>query len=102
MNYRKITICLFLQFLLLLVFINEGETAWYESKIVYQQSVTKILGRGDISWGDKADSYYKFGSVVVSADGSKVLFTGKCEFCDPGEVRPFLVNPDGTGLKDLS
>ena len=88
--------------MILILWVPEGQAAWHEAGIVYQQAVTKILGRGDISWGTKADHYYKFGGAVVSADGSKVLFSGKCEFCDPAEVRPSLVNPDGSGLKDLS
>lgn len=75
---------------------------WYNAPIEYQQAVSKILKRGDISWGEKADHYYNFGSVIVSADGSTVLLTGKCEFCSPGEVRPFLVNPDGSNLRDIS
>lgn len=102
MYNRQFLIRLFFFVLFFFYCVPEGHTAWYESGIVYQQAVTKILGRGDISWGSKTDNYYNFGSVVVTADGSKVLFTGKCEFCDPAEVRPFLVNPDGSGLKDLS
>ena len=88
--------------LLFFSFTPIGTAAWYDSPIDYQQAVSKILKRGDISWGDKADNYYNFSSVLVSADGSTVLFTGKCEFCSPGEVRPFLVNPDGSNLRDIS
>ena len=88
--------------LLFFSFTPKSTAAWYDSPIDYQQAVSKILKRGDISWGDKADHYYNFSSVLVSADGSTVLFTGKCEFCSPGEVRPFLVNPDGSNLRDIS
>lgn len=104
MNYpKRLSSCLSLFLLVSLVWITDGKTAWYEPGIEYQQAVTKILKRGDISWGNKADNYYKFSNIVMaSADGSKVLFTGKCEFCDKAEVRPFLVNPDGSGLKDIS
>lgn len=83
------------------VFNAQAQETWYENEIVYQQAVTKLLKRGDITWSDKPDNYYKFRSVLVSAEGSKVLFTGGCEFCSPAEVRPFLVNPDGSGIQDL-
>jgi hypothetical protein len=89
-------------FLFIGLWSSHTQAAWYDSPIVYQQAVTKILGRGDISWGSKPDDYYRFGYVTVSHDGQKVLFTGACEFCDSAEVRPFLVNPDGTGLQDIS
>jgi hypothetical protein len=79
-----------------------AHAGWHDAPVVYQQAVTKILQRGDISWGSKSDDYYRFGYVAVSHDGNKVLFTGACEFCDTAEVRPFLVNPDGTGLQDIS
>ncbi|MBF0242405.1 MAG: hypothetical protein HQK64_07995 [Desulfamplus sp.] len=101
--YRQIFICLIVSiFASLILTIESSRASWYESEIEYQQSVTKIVGRGDISWGSKADSYYKFGSVVVSADGSTVLFTGRCQYCDQAEVRPFIVNPDGSNIRDIS
>jgi len=95
MKNRQIFIRWFSLVMILVFWVPEGQTAWHDAGIVYQQAVTKILGQGDITWGSKADNYYNFGGGVVSADGSKVLFTGACEFCDPGEVRPFMVNPDG-------
>lgn len=103
MNNSQFFTRLFFFSLFFFSWLPEGWSAsWYKSEIVYQQAVSKILGRGDISWGSKTDDYYRFGSVVVSADGSKVLFTGKCEYCKPAEVRPFLVNSDGVDIKDLS
>ena len=84
------------------IFASGLYAAWYSADIAYQQAITKILKRGDISWGAHTDDYYEFGMVIVSADGTKVLFTGVCEYCSPAEVRPFLVNPDGSGLEDLS
>jgi len=81
--------------------ISIAHSAWYPCGIQYRQAITKILKRGDITWGGESDDEYKFGSVLVSADGSKVLLTGKCEYCSPAEVRPFLFNPDGTGKQDL-
>ncbi|MBF0258657.1 MAG: hypothetical protein HQK62_07450 [Desulfamplus sp.] len=101
-NYRHIFICLFSLTILFTPLAQKGYAAWYGSDIDYQQAVSKIVKRGDISWGDKANNYYRFGSVAVSADGSKILFAGKCEFCDKAEVRPFLVNTDGSDIKDLS
>jgi len=75
---------------------------WFDNGIVYQEAVTKLLKRGDITWGTSPENYYIFKSVQVNANGSKVLFTGNCGFCSPAEVRPFLVNPDGSGLQDLA
>ena len=81
---------------------HSAHSAWYPSGIEYQQAITKILKRGDINWGSNPDNYYNFGNVLVSADGSKVFFTGGCEFCSPAENRPFLVNPDGSGIQYFS
>lgn len=78
------------------------QAAWYEKGIVHQQAVTKILKRGDARWEGEPNQNYNYRSVLVSADGSKVLFTVSCEFCDPKEVRPFLVSPDGSDLQDHS
>ena len=101
MNSIK-TVMVFLATMLFFFVSNvQTQAAWYENGIVYQQAITKLLKRGDITWSDKTDSNYKFGSVLVNAEGSKVLFAGTCEFCSPAEKRPFLVNPDGTGIQDL-
>ncbi len=99
---RHSLILFFSIFILLSTSVLTAHSEWYPSEIVYQQAVTKILKRGDISWGNKTDNYYNFGSVQASAGGTKVLFTGICEFCDSAEVRPFLVSPDGSGLQDIS
>jgi hypothetical protein len=91
---------------ILMFFLGHSSTAnsaWYAKEILHQQAVTKLLKRGDISWGDQTDVNYQFGSVLVSAEGNKVLFTGVCEYCTTGaEVRPFLVNTNGSGLLDLA
>lgn len=100
--FNRQLIILFLGITLFFSWAPEGKTQWYGANIEYQQAVSKILKRGDISWGDKSDAYYKFASVAASADGSTILFTGKCEFCSPAEVRPFLVDPDGSNLRDIS
>ena len=63
------------------IFTSAAYAAWYSADIVYQQAITKILKRGDISWGAHTDDYYEFGKVIVSAGGTKVLFTGVCEYC---------------------
>ena len=102
MNMRKYLVPLFMGIILLITLPYPAFSNWYDVPIEYQEAITKILNRGDISWGSKADDYYKYGSIVASADGSTVLLTGKCEFCDDAEVRPFLVNPDGSGLEDIS
>lgn len=99
---RYSIILFFSIFILLSTSVLPVHSEWYTSTIDYQQAITRILKRGDISWGNKADNYYVFGDVIASADGSKILFTGKCEFCDSAEVRPFLANPDGSGLQDIS
>ncbi len=103
----KIVMIIFLTSALFLLTATSGQTAWYDSDIVYQQAITKILKRGDINWGANTDDYYNYSSVLVSANGNKLLFTGKCGYCylgnpvEPNEVRPYLVNTDGTGLVDL-
>ncbi len=79
-----------------------AHAAWHEKEIVHQQAVTKLLKRGDARWGEEVDSYYNYRGVQVNAEGSKVLFTVGCEFCSPNEIRPFLVNPDGSALQDHS
>ncbi len=87
-------------------FLSLSTTAyadWHEKDIVHQQAVTKLLKRGDVRWGELPDSSYNYyKDVQVSAGGSKVLFAVGCASCDPGEIRPFLMNPDGSDLQDHS
>jgi hypothetical protein len=78
----------------------------YAASIVYKQTNTLILDHEDIKgWPDDvpdSDSR-QFTGVMVSAGGSRVLFSACVYYTAIGtDCRPFLVDPDGTGLQDVS
>ncbi len=76
--------------------------AGHQAPIIYKQTITPILVTSDImGWpvGFENDNWRYFGSVVAGADGSKLLFSACVN--NASECRPFLVNPDGTGLEDI-
>lgn len=101
MHINRIVVLLLACFLLASL-AAVAQSAWYKAPILHQQAVTKLLKRGDIVWGDLDYDDYNFGNVLVSGDGTRLLFTGNCYWCVPSEVRPFLIDPDGSDLQDIS
>lgn len=80
----------------------------YSAPIVYEQTNTLILDKEDLNGWPENDSqkdndYRQFTNVLVSSDGTKILYSACAEFTDVGtECRPFVANIDGTGLQDAS
>jgi hypothetical protein len=77
----------------------------YQAPVEYREDLVRILDRDDVAWDAPNAHRHDFASVQVSADGSTVLFNVTCEFCASGTGpanRPFLVDPDGAGLTDIS
>jgi hypothetical protein len=83
-----------------------AESTSYPAPILYKQANTLILDKEDIKgWpaDDPNSDYRQFTGVTVSADGSKVLFSACADYTAIGtDCRPFVVDPDGTGLLDAS
>ncbi|TVR58355.1 MAG: DUF4214 domain-containing protein [Candidatus Competibacteraceae bacterium] len=79
--------------------------ATYPAPIEFRADLVKILEYADVQWDPHNNGWPGFDRVQVSAEGSTVLFNVKCEFCDPAlghKNRLFVVDPDGTGLRDIS
>ena len=91
--------------LMLAAALASANASTYTAPIEYRVDLTQIVDRDAVVWDAENARWHDFRDVQVSADGSTVLFNVTCEFCAPGTGhanRPFVVAPDGTGLRDIS
>jgi hypothetical protein len=102
---RLISRCILALAVLGLSALTTAGAADFPSNIEFREDFVKILDREDVVWDNAKSVYHNFSGIQVSADGSQVLFTVACEFCDSAfghRKRIFLANPDGSGLHDIS
>lgn len=92
---------------LVAVSTSVAESASYLGPILFKQTNTRIIERNDVRWiGVPEDyPYLRFGSIMSSLDGSRILFNVACEFCPAGtgySNRPFVADPTGANIQDVS
>lgn len=90
--------------LLALGWLGAAPVAASASPIIYQETLTRILTESQVQgWPVGYETHWRYvDGLTNSADGKKIAFKVHVPLLDPPATHVYVMNTDGTGLKDLT